>query len=166
MNDQDILDELDRELGPAATRHHVLRRHGNILLDTPITSLDGSRVWAATLTIDHTGHWRRSQWRQHARGLEPVIVHYGDVIEFGTGTGPSAAWYGYLTDTTPDAVIITGPDPTAVDAYRCGQDALRRWQGTRLASHGERTLRIESPTPKPSESRDDPVEGSSGILGA
>ena len=106
MDQRDILDELDRELGPAATRHHVLRRHGNTLLDTPITTTDGTRIWAATLTIDHTGHWHRIHWRQHAHGLEPVIVHYGDVIEFGTGAGPTAAvWYGHLTDTTPDAII-------------------------------------------------------------
>ena len=150
MDERDILDELDRELGPAATRHHVLRRHGNTLLDTPITSPEGSRVWAATLTLDHTGHWRRIHWRERARGLEPVIVHYGDVIEFGIGTGPTAAiWYGHLTDTTPDAVIVTGPYPTALDAYRCGQDPLRRWQQFCLASHGERTLRLELPTTTP-----------------
>ena len=151
MSTEHILDQLDAELGPAAAvRHHVLRRNGNTLLDIPITAPDGRRPWAATLWPNPDGSWQRSLWTARPRGYQPIAVHYGDVIEFGTGAGPTAAiWYGHLTDTTPDAIIITGLYPTAHDAYQCAQDPLHRWRESRLASHGARTVRLGLPATTP-----------------
>lgn len=143
MNDRDdvILEQLDAELEPASdTRHHVLRRHGNVLLDAPLPPC----TWAATLWIDRDGTWQRALWIARRRGFEPTVVRYGDVIEFGTytATGP-VVWYGHLTDVTDDAVICTGPYPALDDAWRAAQHALDRWtalQHSELRCRSAKTL--------------------------
>ena len=134
------LDKLDAELGPASpVRHHVLRRHGDTLLDIPLAAPDRARTWAATIWPGPHGQWERALWELRQRGYRPTVVHYGDVIEFGADTPTQPIrWYGHLTDITDDTIILTGPYPTPEDAHHHAQDMLRRWQATQLTEHTRR----------------------------
>lgn len=141
MSTDHVLNQLDAELGPASSlRHHVLRRHGDALLDLPLAPSAGSRVWAATLWRSADGTWQRSLWTVGPRGFRPSSVHYGDVIEFGVHNAKEelTVWYGHLTDVTDDAVILTGPYPTPEDARPAAGDALARWQANQLNAHQRR----------------------------
>lgn len=113
------------ELMPAL---RVLRYVGGVLIDHPLTDVDGL-LWAGTLEtdpVDPSG-WRRTLWATGpgGRGWLVATLHVGDVVEFGSYANPSRRWFGWHAHYSADsgAIVVCGPYPTPAEAQADGAGA-------------------------------------------
>lgn len=106
----------------------VLRLVGDVVVDHPFTSRVLLPLWAATLDEDGSdaSGWRRTMWPPASgRGWAPQVLHYGDVIEFGSWAAPDSRWFGWYTHHGDEAIIVTGPYPSPGDALEDAAVARR-----------------------------------------
>ena len=105
----------------------VLRVAGRVVVDHPFSAEVPAPLWAATLDPDPTdpSGWRRSMWLAAAggRGWVVDVLHFGDVVEFGSYQDPRWRWFGWYTHHGGDAIIVTGPFPSPGDAWTDGEPA-------------------------------------------
>ena len=107
----------------------VLRFVNGVVVDHPFVAVVPSPLWAATLepdTSDQSG-WRRTLWptAPGGRGWVPDVLHFGDVIEFGSHSDPRWRWFGWFTHRVDDAVVVTGPFASPVTAWSDAVPARR-----------------------------------------
>ena len=91
----------------------VLRFVNGVVVDHPFVDGVPAPWWASTLepdTGDSSG-WRRTLWPSGpgGRGWVPGVLHFGDVIEFGSYADPRWRWFGWFTHRVDDALLVTGP---------------------------------------------------------
>jgi hypothetical protein len=119
----------------------VLRLVGDVVLDHPFASQVPLPLWAATLDEDGSdpSGWRRTMWLPvFGRGWAPQVLHYGDVIEFGSWAASDWRWFGWYTHHGDEAIIVTGPYPSPGDALVDAAEA-RREVAERTLSDYQRT---------------------------
>jgi hypothetical protein len=105
----------------------VLRLVNGVVLDHPFAAEVRFPLWAATLDVDAPDPfgWRRSLWpgAPGGRGWVPQVLHFGDVVEFGSYHDPVQRWFGWYTHHAGDG--ITG---------RSHRRATLRWMPSRPAA--------------------------------
>jgi hypothetical protein len=93
----------------------VLRFVNGVVVDHPFAPAVPSPWWAGTLEPDpgDWSGWRRTLWpaAPGGRGWVPEVLHFGDVVEFGSYTDPRWRWFGWFTHRVDEAVVVTGPCP-------------------------------------------------------
>ncbi len=89
-------------------------------------------MWAATLDADVTDPfgWRRSLWpgAPGGRGWVPQVLHFGDVVEFGSYHDPVQRWFGWYTHHAGDGIIVTGPFASPSDASLDAEPTRREFE--------------------------------------
>jgi hypothetical protein len=99
----------------------VLRFVNGVVVDHPFVDGVPAPWWASTLEPDSgdSSGWRRTLWPSGpgGRGWVPGVLHFGDVIEFGSYADPRWRWFGWFTHRVDDALLVTGPFGLPSDAW-------------------------------------------------
>ena len=110
----------------------VLRLVNGVVLDHPFAGEVRFPLWAATLDADASDPlgWRRSLWpvAPGGRGWVPQVLHFGDVVEFGSYHDPVQRWFGWYTHHAGDGIIVTGPFASPSDASLDAEPTRREFE--------------------------------------
>ncbi|MBI5090147.1 MAG: hypothetical protein HZB15_15135 [Actinobacteria bacterium] len=110
----------------------VLRLVNGVVLDHPFAGEVRFPLWAATLDADASDPfgWRRSVWpaAPGGRGWVPQVLHFGDVVEFGSYHDPVQRWFGWYTHNAGDGIIVTGPFASPSDALLDAEPTRREFE--------------------------------------
>ena len=105
-----------------------------MLLDCPLTPVDGAALWVATVWPDpaQSGGWGRVRVAAGPPGrgwVLPAVTHLGDVVEFGADHDRTPVrWYGFVQHLSDTALILVGPYREPGEAAADGLGSLARWQ--------------------------------------
>ena len=135
----------------------VLRLTDRVVLDHPFPVGVPLPLWAATLDPDSSdpSGWRRSMWPtvSGGRGWSPDVLHFGDVVEFGSYSDQRWRWFGWYTHHAGEAIVVTGPFSSPGEAWVDGEPARREIIDRALHDYQQSRLHVavgeSSATPHP-----------------
>jgi hypothetical protein len=132
----------------------VLRFVNGVVVDHPFVADVPAPWWASTMEPDagDPSGWRRTLWPSgpDGRGWVPGVLHFGDVIEFGSYADPRWRWFGWFTHRVDDALLVTGPFPSPSDAWSDAAPARDEITERALADYRGARLRLAADERLPS----------------